>query len=58
MHFLSEREREIAFLGRPKDAIRKMNKDLENVRSAWRRAVEQGCFQDISQAAEGLWTFF
>jgi predicted ATPase len=58
MRFLGEREREIAFLGRPKEAIRKMNKDLENVRSAWRRAVEQGCFQEISRAAEGLWSFF
>jgi hypothetical protein len=58
MRFLAEREWEVAFLGRPKEAIRKMNKDLENVRSAWRRAVEQGCFQEISQAAEGLWNFY
>jgi len=58
IRFLAEREREIAFLGRSKEAIRKMNKDLENVRSAWRRAVEQGCFQEISQAAEGLWNFY
>ena len=58
MRFLSEREREVAFLGRPKEAIGKMNKDLENVRSAWRRAVEQGGFQEISLAAEGLWNFY
>jgi hypothetical protein len=35
-----------------------MNKELENVRSAWRRAVEQGCLHEISLAAEGLWNFF
>jgi hypothetical protein len=35
-----------------------MNKDLENVRSAWQRAVKQGCFQEISRASEGLWNFY
>jgi predicted ATPase len=58
MRFLGEREREIGFLGRPKEAIKKMNKDLENVRSAWQRAVKQGCFQEISRASEGLWNFY
>jgi predicted ATPase len=58
MRFLAEREQEIAFLGRPKEAIEKMNRDLENVRRAWRRAVEQGCVEEIARAAEGLWNFY
>ncbi|MBL8161676.1 MAG: AAA family ATPase [Anaerolineae bacterium] len=58
MHFLREREIDIVFLGRQREAIEQINNDLENVRGAWRRAVIQGRFEEISQAAEGLWDFY
>lgn len=58
MGFLAECEKEIVFFGRQKEAIEKMNNDLENVRFAWRRAIEQACFEEVSQAAEGLWGFY
>jgi predicted ATPase len=58
MRFLSEREVDIVFLGRQREAIEKINNELENVRIAWRRAVVQGRFEEISQAAEGLWDFY
>lgn len=58
LQLLSECETEIVFLGQQKAAIAKINNDLENVRIAWQRAVEQGCFEEILQATEGLWDFY
>ncbi|MCC7208184.1 MAG: AAA family ATPase [Anaerolineae bacterium] len=58
MRLLGEQENHIIFLGRQKEAIEKIDNDLENVRVAWRRAVTQGRLEEISQAAEGLWSFY
>lgn len=58
MRFLAECEQEIVFLGQHKHAILQLNADMENVRSAWRRAVVQGQADEITRAAEGLWSFF
>lgn len=58
MRFLAECEQEIVFLGQHKHAILQLNADMENVRSAWRRAVVQGQAEEITRAAEGLWSFF
>jgi predicted ATPase len=58
MAFLGQRELEIVFLGQQPEAIEKITLELDNVRIAWRRAVEQGCIEEIAQAAEGLWGFY
>jgi predicted ATPase len=58
MSLMSECEEEMVFLGRQKEAAEKINEELDNLRIAWRRAVEQGRFEDMAKAAEGLWGFY
>ncbi len=58
MRFLGERENQMVFLGQQKEAAAKIGEDLENVRVAWRRTVEQGRFAEMSTGGEGLWGFY
>lgn len=58
MSFLGEREKQMVFLGRQKEACAKMSEELENLRLAWQRTVEQECFAEIAAGGEGLWGFY
>ncbi len=58
MGVLAECEIKIDFLGKQKEAIATINTEHENIRLAWKRAIEQGCFEEVISAAEGLWNYY
>lgn len=58
MSFLGEREKQMVFLGQQKEATTKIGEELENLRLAWQRTVEQERFVEIAAGGEGLWGFY
>lgn len=58
MESLAECGKMIVFLGQQKEALQRMESELENMRRAWRRAVQQGQFDEMTCAVEGLWGFY
>jgi hypothetical protein len=58
MSFLGEREKQMVFLGQQKEATTKIGEELENLRLAWQRTVEQERFVEMTAGGEGLWGFY
>jgi predicted ATPase len=58
MSFLGEREAQLVFLGQQKEATEQIEADLENLRAAWLRTVEQHRFAEMATGGEGLWGFY
>ena len=58
MKILAHCQNQIVFLGKQKNGISTIGDELENIRLAWRRAVEQGQIKEIATGSEGLWNFY
>jgi predicted ATPase len=58
MNLLGESEKQMVFLGQQKEAAQKIGAELENLRLAWQRTVEQGLYTEMAASAEGLWGFY
>lgn len=58
MESLAECGKMIVFLGQQKEALQRMETELENMRWAWQRAAQQGQFDEMTCAVEGLWGFY
>jgi hypothetical protein len=58
MKLLGKCQNQIVFLGTQKEGVATIGEDLENVRPAWQRAVEQGRFEEMCAGGEGLWGFY
>jgi len=57
MNLLGEFGRELICCGKQGEAVEKIGKELENISVAWRLAIDQGQFAELSSGAEALWGF-
>jgi tetratricopeptide (TPR) repeat protein len=55
--FLTQKEKELKS-ARQRAALAEIEADIENVRTAWRRATAQGRFEQLAEALDGLGTFY
>lgn len=58
MKLLAHCQNQIVFLGEQQEGVATIGEELENVRPAWQRAVEQGQIEEIAAGGEGLWGFY